>query len=87
MSTTTACPRCGHDLPATPIPVEPPIGTWVKDRHGAVSKHFTVGTVAGWSQPGCMPFGQWEAMWTSRGPLTVCGPWGAELTEESSDAP
>ena len=80
----STCPCCGNTR-AVAAPEEPPIGTWVKDRHGAVSKRVTtnaggfMGEITGWSQPGCMPFGQWEAMWEARGPLTVCGPWGADL--------
>jgi hypothetical protein len=78
------CPNCGYasvDLAA--IPPEPPIGTWVKDRHGAVSqRHKDAEGRVGWSPPGCYAFGKWEAKWAARGPLTVCGPWGAALPEE-----
>lgn len=72
---STNCPNCGHKIP-TVVPAEPPIGTWVKDRHGGVSMHHNGG---GWAPKGCMPFGRWEAMWAARGPLVECGPWGADL--------
>jgi hypothetical protein len=77
------CPFCQCDDPQAVkkfVPPEPPVGTWVKDRHGGTSYHQTPG---GWGQPGIMPFGRWEAMWLARGPLEVCGPWGADLLEET----
>lgn len=56
---------------------EPPVGTWVKDRHGATSLRYK----EGWGAPGIMPFGVWRAMWDARGPYTICGPWGAPLAD------
>lgn len=64
-----------REYPPAPVP-EPPIGTWVKDRFGGTSKRQADG---GWGQPGMMPFGKWDAMWEARGPLVICGPWGADL--------
>ncbi|WP_193510433.1 hypothetical protein [Cryobacterium sp. BB736] len=52
---------------------EPPVGTWVRDRHGATSYRQP----AGWGEPGTVPTGQWKAMWDARGPYVICGPWGA----------
>lgn len=57
------------------VPPEPPVGTWVRDRHGGLSMRQQ----DGWGEPGIMPFGKWEAMWQARGPYEVCGPWGAPL--------
>jgi hypothetical protein len=75
---SSTCPTCGAER-SQAAPPEPPIGTWVKDRHGAVSLRHTVGDVTGWAPRGAMPYARWEAMWEARGPLTVCGPWGADL--------
>lgn len=61
------------------IPPEPPVGTWVKDKHGGTSLRYA----EGWGQPGTMPFGRWEAMWEARGPLVECGPWGRELNTKT----
>ena len=72
---SATCTKCGQSIT---VPPEPPVGTWVKDRHGAVSMRQR----EGWSMPGYHPFGRWESMWIARGPLEVCGPWGVELTEE-----
>jgi hypothetical protein len=74
-----ACPNCGY--PVGPIPSEPPIGTWVRDRHGAVS----VRNRDGWAPApfGFYGAGQWAAMWQARGPLVECGPYGAEIAPES----
>ena len=52
--------------------VEPPVGTWVRDRFGGVSMR----QAEGWGEPGMEPFGKWEAMWDARGPFTECGRWG-----------
>lgn len=76
---TVECPNCGHTFaiggrPPTPIPPEPPIGTWVKDRFGGVSLRYK----EGWGEPGFWPVGIWEAMWEARGPLVECPPWGRE---------
>ncbi len=67
------CPHCGNYVAYIPHPPEPPVGTWVRDRHGAVSMRHEGG---GWAPPGFMTFGKWEAMWAARGPLVECGPWG-----------
>lgn len=70
------CPTCHQEVPALTIPVEPPVGTWVKDRHGAAS----VRNKDGWA-PALTGFyggGRWEAMWEARGPLVECGPYGRE---------
>lgn len=74
-----SCPRCGY-TPGPECPPEPPIGTWVQDRHGGVSKRFTLGDMTGWAPPGCLPLAQWKAMWEARGPLTICAPWGHATT-------
>jgi hypothetical protein len=63
------CPNC--DL--TPAPPEPPIGTWVRDRWGGVTKRHD----DGWGTPGSLYLGRWEEMWNARGPLVPCLPWGA----------
>jgi hypothetical protein len=67
----TACPTCGGFIV---VPPEPPVGTWVKDRHGTVSQRYE----DGWGEPGFYHFGKWEAMWVGRGPLVECAPWGHE---------
>jgi hypothetical protein len=66
----SACPNCGHRF--TPVPPEPPVGTWMRDKFGGVTQRQT----DGWGQPGMMPFGKWEAMWEARGPYVECEPWG-----------
>lgn len=73
------CPLCSHefqlgDTPG-PVPPEPPEGTWVRDRHGGISQRIG----DGWAAPGCLPTGVWEPFWRARGPLIICGPYGAEL--------
>jgi hypothetical protein len=68
------CPTCGRGGWVGPIPPEPPVGTWMKDRHGGVTFHQE----GGWGPPGIMPFGKWEAMWEGRGPYVECPPWGIE---------
>jgi hypothetical protein len=65
-------------------PPEPPVGTWVIDRYGAVSKHQEGG---GWGEPGFMSFGQWLAMWEARGPLVECEPWGRDRCRQPSENP
>jgi hypothetical protein len=75
----STCPVCGS---ATVIPPEPPDGTWVRAvnmRPGATKRMTTQRRGSGWGEPGTMPFGKWEAMWQSWGPLEACGPWGADL--------
>ena len=64
---------------------EPPVGTWVKDRHGASHRR---GASGGWGEPGFMDTGRWLDMWDARGPMVECGPWGRELPspEEIQDA-
>jgi hypothetical protein len=62
-----------------PAPAEPEVGTWVKDRFGAVHYRNQEGWAA--SPTGFHGFGKWEAMWEARGPLVECGPWGASLTD------
>ena len=68
------CPTCGQTLPGAPP--EPPVGTWVRDKHGAVS----VRNRDGWAPApsGFFGTGRWEAMWQARGPLVECAPWGRE---------
>jgi hypothetical protein len=72
------CPTCGTPKGQMPVPPEPPVGTWVRDRFGGTSFHQQGG---GWGDPGTMPFGKWEAMWLARGPLVECGPWGRALSQ------
>lgn len=55
--------------------VEPPVGTWVRDRFGGT--HLRQGM--GWGEPGTLPLAQWDAMWEGRGPLVECGPYGKDL--------
>lgn len=71
----TVCDKCGQHVLAEHVPPEPPVGTWMKDRYGAVTYHQT----GGWAQPGFMPLGVWPKMWEARGPYVECGPWGAPL--------
>jgi hypothetical protein len=84
----TICPCCGHLHPATPwAPPEPPIGTWVKDKQDAA--HVRIKDVdgrVGWASSvgSTYAFGKWEAMWEARGPLTVCGPYGADLPDPTA---
>jgi hypothetical protein len=59
------------------VPPEPPVGTWVRDRHGGTSQRQR----EGWAAPGIVPLGRWPDMWKARGPLVPCGPWGAELSD------
>ena len=61
---------------------EPPVGTWVRDKHGTTSYRQMGG---GWGQPGMMPLGRWEAMWDARGPYELCGPWGRALSENTNE--
>lgn len=63
------------------------MGTWVKDRYGAVHQRRTYDGTTGWGEPGTMPFGKWESMWNARGPLVECGPWGRELPSDSPTEP
>lgn len=65
------------DCKRVPAPPEPPVGTWVKDRFGATSVRIKDGWAA--SPTGFYGGGIWECMWEARGPLEVCGPWGAQL--------
>lgn len=73
------CPTCGdmlaHECPG-PVPPEPPIGTWVKDRHGSTSVRIADGWAP--SEYGFFGTGLWSAMWRSRGPLIECGPHGRD---------
>lgn len=52
------------------VPPEPPIGTYVRDRFGGVTKRHRNGL---WAPPGCAPTARWDAMWAARGPLELCG--------------
>ena len=76
------CQTCTCD--SAPVPPEPPVGTWVRDRHGATAVRVVDSTGHdGWAPA---PFGfyacaKWDAMWRGRGPLVECGPWGADATE------
>lgn len=65
------CPHCGYDL-GLEVPPEPPVGTWMRDRHGGIELRQK----DGWGVPSTMPYGRWEAMWRARGPYVPCGPWG-----------
>lgn len=80
--------RCSHCGSTLVIPDEPPLGTWVKDRFGGTHVRIVDSDRRdGWavSPSGFYAFGQWEAMWEGRGPLEVCGPWGAEPTWRHTD--
>ena len=70
-----ACPNCGFE----PSPsAEPPLGTWVRDRHGGVfQRRFDADGNDGWGLPGFASSGVWEEHWEAHGPLIECGPWGA----------
>lgn len=70
------CEECGSDRI---IPAEPPVGTWVKDRHGATHYHNEEGWGA--APQGFYSGGRWDAMWVARGPLVECGPYGASTPE------
>lgn len=74
----STCPTCGRAGYPGPVPAEPPVGTWVRDRYGALSMRKE----AGWAAVGCEPFGLWSAMWQARGPYEICGPWGTPLKAE-----
>lgn len=79
MSEYHHCPACNHSGPPAAM-AEPPLGTWVKDRHGAAhQRRIDADGRDGWGQPGFYSTGRWEAMWEARGPLVICGPWGADL--------
>lgn len=70
------CPTCRRPFTEHDVPPEPPVGTWVKDRHGA--SHYRRDD--GWAHApiGWAPYGRWEAMWRARGPLLACGPYGED---------
>ena len=73
------CPSCkgdvGHVCPG-PVPPEPPVGTWMKDRYGAAS----IRNPDGWAPAatGFFGTGRWEGMWQARGPYVPCGPYGKD---------
>jgi hypothetical protein len=70
-----------------PVPPEPPLGTWMRDRHGGTCVRFidTDGN-DGWGQgPGFYACGKWEAMWHARGPYVECGPHGVDHLEAEQD--
>lgn len=71
---TPHCTTCSCDDAV--VPPEPPVGTWVRDRHGATS----VRVKDGWAPApfGFYGCGKWAAMWKAEGPLVECAPWGAE---------
>ncbi|MFE6967215.1 hypothetical protein ACFVAJ_19185 [Agromyces sp. NPDC057679] len=60
---------------------EPPVGTWVMDRHGAA----TYRQESGWGEPGFAPLGVWTSMWDARGPYVECGPWGMSLDPTATE--
>ena len=62
---------------------EPPAGSWVKDRFGAAHHRAVDG--GNWGEPGMYYRASWEAMWDARGPLELCGPWGAPLSDPRPD--
>lgn len=71
------CHGCGEEVAhfcPGPVPPEPPVGTWVKDRHGNAS----VRNADGWAPAphGFFGTGRWDAMWRHKGPLVECGPYG-----------
>lgn len=71
------CSNCGH--PIGPIPTEPKLGTWVRDKYGAISVRIIDSDKRdGWAPAptGFYAGGQWEAMWHARGPLVECNEWG-----------
>lgn len=59
------CPTCGSER--TDIPPEPPVGTIVRDRDGALHRRYDEGW--GWPYGGCYPMGKWIPIWERRGPL------------------
>ena len=71
----------GYTITGPSTPPEPPIGTWVKDRHGAAMlRHVDSDGNDGWAPaPNFMALANWKAMWERRGPLVECGPYGREL--------
>jgi len=54
---------------------EPPVGQWVIDSWGAISKRMAHG---GWGLPGFMALGEWNAMLVARGPMEICAEWGSD---------
>lgn len=72
-------------------PPEPAVGTWVKDKYGAVAVRIIDSDRRdGWAPApsGFYATGKWDAMWTARGPLVPCEPWGiADDGEGCDDAP
>jgi hypothetical protein len=64
-----------------PIPPEPPVGTWVRDRFGGIHHR---GQGGGWGMPGFYYLAQWQAMWGARGPLVECLPWGQEPSTDGN---
>lgn len=76
------CPECGNRFAPTQEPLpEPPLGTWVRDRHGGVSVRIIDSYKNdGWAPAphGFYAGGKWDAMWQARGPLVECPPWGVE---------
>lgn len=69
------CPTCGQDYPG-PCPPEPPVGTWVKDKHGTT--HVRTGDRWAPAPTGFFALGVWSAIWEASGPLVICAPWGRE---------
>lgn len=75
--TIQTCDNCGH--PTGPVPPEPPVGTWVKDRRGGTSVRVVSSDGRdGWAPAptGFYPAANWESMWKALGPLVECEPWG-----------
>jgi hypothetical protein len=77
---TSTCPRCGSHVT---IPPEPPVGTWVKDRHGATHYRTENGRWAA-APTGFLAGGIWSAMWEARGPLVKCGPYGCSVSGDET---
>lgn len=79
------CPNCGHDW-VGPVPPEPGLGTWVRDRFGAAMyHHIDSDGNNGWAPgPSYMALANWKAMWEARGPLIECGPWGSDREEANN---
>lgn len=67
-----ACWNCGVEV-GTPPP-EPPRGTWIRDKYGALSVRIIDSDKRdGWApaEHGFYATGRWDAMWRARGPLEI----------------
>jgi hypothetical protein len=61
------CPNCGFDL-VVQVPPQPPIGTTVRDKTGALITRAKDGH---WGESGMVPLASWEPLYRKWGPLVI----------------